>query len=64
MIAEKLRAFSPPRGDAASWKTLTDDLSQTANSLANAAGRQNREACQAEHKRLSKSCTACHDAHR
>lgn len=54
----------PPRGDKASWQRLAQEYYETAKAMDEAASSKQLAAVNQARGRLTKSCKACHDAHR
>ena len=54
----------PSKGDKASWKEKVTDYEHSAKALARAAADKDTSAAKSEVNKMSKSCYACHKAHR
>lgn len=54
----------PPKGDAASWKKLSDAYHAEAKALADAAKSKDKAAAVAAQKKLATSCKSCHSVHK
>jgi cytochrome c556 len=54
----------PSKGDKASWKEKVADYERLAKALARAADDKDSSAVKSETGKISKSCNACHKAHR
>jgi cytochrome c556 len=54
----------PGKGDKASWKAKVGEYHKAAVGLFKATSTKNLSASKAEFAKISKSCTACHKAHR
>jgi cytochrome c556 len=63
-LAKALVKTTPPKGDAASWKTLTAAYVDTTTALEKAALAKNLGTARAAIARMGESCTACHKVHR
>jgi cytochrome c556 len=63
-LAELLTKTKPETGEKSSWDKLTKSYADDAKALAAAAGKKDAAGANAAFGRLSKSCKACHDAHR
>ena len=63
-LATELGQAEPPKGDAGSWAKLTKEYAQAAQALDDAVQKQNKAGALAAHGKLTRSCTACHRAHR
>ena len=64
ILGASLAKNDPPKGDAASWKTLADQYFADSKALDDAAQAKDRDAAVAAQKRLGGSCKACHTAHK
>lgn len=53
----------PEKGDAASWKKLSELYAEQTAAVSAAAGKKDAAATTAALDALKKSCKACHDAH-
>ncbi len=60
-FGENLGKNKPPKGDAASWKKLTDKYAESTKAALKAADDKDPKALKAA---LNINCKACHDAHR
>ena len=54
----------PSKGDADSWAKLTKQYVDAAQALDGAAQKKDQAAAMAAHGRITRSCAACHRAHR
>jgi cytochrome c556 len=63
-LAEFLGKNDPPKGDKASWESLTKAYTDDAKALNDAAGKNDKTAALAVHQKISDSCMTCHQAHR
>jgi hypothetical protein len=63
-LGSGLAKNEPPKGEKASWQKLTQGYVTTARDLDAAAQRKDKNAATAAHKKLTGSCTGCHNAHR
>lgn len=66
-FGEGLGKNKPPKGDADSWKKLTDKYKESTAAVAEAAGKKDADAVKTALDKLvpkSGSCTECHDAHK
>ena len=64
ILGASLEKNDPPKGDAASWKTLADQYYADSKALDDAAQAKDRDAAIAAQKKLGGSCKACHTAHK
>ena len=53
----------PPRGEADSWKKLTDALAKNVKNLGEAAGKKDQTAAKDVIKKINNSCAECHKLH-
>jgi cytochrome c556 len=63
-LAEFLGKNDPPKGDKASWESLTKAYTDDARALNDAAGKNDKAAALAVHQKISDSCMTCHQSHR
>jgi cytochrome c556 len=63
-LCSSLCKNDPPKGDKASWEKLCKAYAEEAKKLQEAVDKKDKDAANKAHKALSKSCKACHDAHR
>ena len=63
-LVDSLGKKEPPRGEKASWSKHTKDYLAETKALADAAQKKDKEGMIAVHIKLTKACTACHNAHR
>jgi hypothetical protein len=63
-LADFLGKNDPPRGDKASWESLTKAYAADAQALHAATEKKDKDAALAAHQKLSDSCKGCHDSHR
>lgn len=54
----------PKKGDAASWKKLSEEYVASFAKLGEAADNKDLDATKAAMKTIGSSCKACHDAHK
>jgi hypothetical protein len=54
----------PKKGEADSWAKLTKQYAEAAQALDGAAQKKDQSAAMAAHGRITRSCAACHRAHR
>ena len=59
-----LEKAAPPKGDKAAWKTKVDEYLKIAKALTKAAEDRDAAAMKIEDAKLTKSCEACHKAHK
>src|SRR3954454_12369739 len=64
ILGASLAKNDPPKGDKASWKSLSESYFADAKALDDAASAKNKAAAQAAHKKLSASCKSCHGVHK
>jgi hypothetical protein len=64
ILGAALAKNDPPKGDKASWKSLSEDYFNEAKKLDDAAEAHDKTAAQAAFKKLAASCKACHGAHK
>jgi hypothetical protein len=62
-LAADLALNDPPKGDKSSWQMRTKQYAEAAQALNDAAQKRDKSASLAAHARLTRSCTACHEAH-
>jgi len=55
---------TPPKGEAESWKKLTDAYTKNIQAMLKAASDKNAKGVQASLKTVGSSCGACHKSHR
>ncbi|MBP3954315.1 hypothetical protein J8F10_03265 [Gemmata sp. G18] len=60
-FGENLGKNKPPKGDAASWKKLTDKYAESTKAALKATDDKDAKALKAA---LNINCKACHDAHK
>jgi hypothetical protein len=63
-LAAVLGKNTPPMGEPASWEKLTQAFADTAKEMEAAAQQKDKAATQAAHRKLTGSCSACHNAHK
>jgi hypothetical protein len=63
-LADFLGKNDPPKGDKASWESLTKAYAADAQSLHAAAEKKDKDSALAAHQKLSDSCMGCHRSHR
>jgi hypothetical protein len=63
-LGTSLGKNDPPKGEKDSWEKLTKEYLDNAKSLEKAANDKNKEKATESQKALSKSCMACHKAHK
>jgi len=63
-LADFLGKNDPPKGDKASWESLSKAYAADAQGLHAAAEKKDKDAALAAHQKLSDSCMGCHRAHR
>jgi cytochrome c556 len=63
-LVESLGKKDPPRGEKVTWSKFTKDYAVDAKALADAAQKKDKDATIAAHTKITKACTACHNAHR
>lgn len=64
VLGGALGKSEPPKGEAASWKKLTDQYFQDAKALDDAANAKDLAAAREAHARLGASCKGCHSLHK
>lgn len=62
-LCDALCKEKPPRGEASSWKKLTEDLAKNTKSLGDAAGRKDQANAKAFMTKINNSCKECHNRH-
>ncbi|MFQ3652493.1 MAG: cytochrome c [Gemmataceae bacterium] len=62
--AVDLSKNTPPKGEADSWKKLTEAYTKNIQAMAKAAGDKDVKGVQASLKTVGSSCGACHKSHR
>lgn len=63
-LAESLTKKEPPRGEKGTWTKFTKGYAADAKALADAAQKKDRDGTIAAHAKITKACSACHNAHR
>lgn len=63
-LATMLGKSKPPKGDAASWATLSKGYLDEATALKTAIAAMNKAGADAAIGKLATSCTNCHKAHK
>jgi cytochrome c556 len=63
-LADFLGKNDPPKGDKASWESLTKAYAADAQTLHAAAEKKDKDAALAAHQKLNDSCMGCHRSHR
>lgn len=63
-LIESLLKKDPPRGEKDTWAKFTKDYAAETKLLADAAQKKDKDATIAAHVKITKLCTACHNAHR
>ena len=63
-LATMLGKSKPPKGDAASWATLSKGYLDEATALKTAIAAMNKAGADAAIGKLATSCTSCHKAHK
>lgn len=63
-LTATLSSSTPPKGDKASWASLTKGYADTARELDAAAQKKDKTASLAARDKLAAACTNCHKAHR
>ncbi len=63
-LATMLGKSKPPKGDAASWATLSKGYLDEATALKTAIAAMNKAGADAAIGKLATSCTGCHKAHK
>ncbi|QDV32823.1 hypothetical protein [Tautonia plasticadhaerens] len=61
---EHLGKNTPPRGEPASWKRLTEAYLDCAKTLAKAVEARDRKAALAAHQKIQQACARCHVSHK
>lgn len=62
--ASMIEKNSPPKGDAASWKKLSQEYVAQVKQLDAAAGKKDAKGIADVDKKLGANCKGCHDAHK
>ncbi len=62
-LCDALCKEKPPRGEAASWKNLTEALAKNTKSLSDAAGRKDQANAKSFIAKINNSCKECHNRH-
>lgn len=63
-LTASLSKNDPPKGDKASWMSLTKSYADSAKELDAAAVKKDKAAALAAHGKLAAACANCHKAHR
>lgn len=65
-LAASVSKYDPPKGSKESWAKMTASFAESASALERAANAKDKEAARTAHAVFtnSKSCSACHQAHR
>jgi len=63
-LCEQLAKQTPPKGDAESWRTLTQTILAEAKTISDGAATKDQAKTKAAVKKINSSCKTCHDAHR
>jgi hypothetical protein len=63
-LADFLGKNDPPKGDKASWESLTKSYAADAQALHAAAEKKDKDAALTAHQKLNDSCMGCHRSHR
>jgi hypothetical protein len=63
-LGKALTKNEPPKGEKASWETLTKLYQKNATTLDEAVDKKDKDAAVAAHGKLAGSCKACHTAHK
>lgn len=63
-LATMLGKSKPPKGDAASWATMSKGYLDEATALKTAIAAMNKAGADAAIGKLATSCTSCHKAHK
>ena len=63
-LATMLGKSKPPKGDAASWATMSKGYLDEATALKTAIAAMNKAGADAAIGKLATSCTGCHKAHK
>ena len=64
ILGASLAKNDPPKGEKASWQTLTDAYFSDSKALDDAAHAKDQAAAVAAHKKLTASCKSCHSQHK
>lgn len=62
-LCDALCKEKPPRGEADSWKNLTEALTKNTKSLSDAAGRKDQANAKTFITKINNSCKECHNRH-
>jgi len=62
-LCDALCKEKPPRGEADSWKALTEALNKNIKSLGDAAGRKDHANAKTIITKINNSCAECHKRH-
>jgi Cytochrome C' len=62
-LCDALCKEKPPRGEADSWKNLTEALTKNTKSLSDAAGRKDQANAKSFIAKINNSCKECHNRH-
>src|SRR5262249_8171361 len=63
-LTESLMKKDPPRGEKQTWAKFTHDYAAEPKALADAAQKKDKDGMIGAHIKITKACTACHNAHR
>jgi cytochrome c556 len=63
-LAALLEKNKPEKGDAASWKKLSEAYAKDAKTLSDAAAKKDTEKVKETFGKLKESCDTCHENHR
>jgi cytochrome c556 len=63
-LAAQLEKNKPEKGDAASWKKLSQAYAQEAKALTDATAKKDTEKVKEVFGKLKESCDTCHENHR
>jgi cytochrome c556 len=63
-LAALLEKNKPEKGDAASWKKLSEAYAKEAKALSDAAAKKDTEKVKETFGKLKESCDTCHENHR
>ena len=63
-LAALLEKNKPEKGDAASWKKLSEAYAKEAKTLSDAAAKKDAEKVKETFVKLKESCDTCHENHR
>jgi cytochrome c556 len=63
-LADALAKNEPPKGEKKDWEKLAKAYAENAKKLQDAINKKDKDAASKAHSAISKSCKACHDAHR